>query len=155
LEPTVSDFQWVALDLGDVTLLVLAFGPGLVAVGVSLGALRAEWLAVISVALTASFALAAVLSARSNHLYNRHRERWQPWQSDTRLADDALLDIGEPCRGARRTCARGAATMIALAAARMASGQSGSRAPGGARSRSGASRVSSTSRGRATASRRA
>ena len=70
------------------------FGLIVVAIGAAGGLVDGEWLVLLSVALSVSFAVAAVLNARSHWLYTRHRDALRRWQSPDRLRDDRLLDIG-------------------------------------------------------------
>jgi predicted Kef-type K+ transport protein len=71
------------------------FGLIVAAIGVSAGLLPAPWLAVIAIALSLSFVVAAVLNVRANDLYTRFRDGWRAWQTPIRLDDDRLLDIGD------------------------------------------------------------
>lgn len=71
------------------------FGLIVAAIGASVGLISAEWLAVIAVALSLSFVLAAVLNARSHALYVHFRPQLRRWQQPQRLADDRILDVGD------------------------------------------------------------
>ena len=70
------------------------FGLIVAAIGVANGWLAQEWLFVIAIALSLSFALSAALSAVSHNLYANHRPSWRRWQRDVLLPDDRLLDVG-------------------------------------------------------------
>ena len=70
------------------------FGLIVAAIGVSNHWISAEWLIVIAIAMSLSFAVAAGLNAVSGRLYSRHRVMWQRLQLSERLADDRLLEIG-------------------------------------------------------------
>lgn len=70
------------------------FGLIVAAVGVSTGALSADWLVAVSIAVAVSFLLSAFLNARFHRLYSRRREFWKSLQRDKRLPDDRVLDIG-------------------------------------------------------------
>jgi glutathione-regulated potassium-efflux system ancillary protein KefC len=68
------------------------FGLIVVAVCFSNGWLAAEWLAVMAIALSLSFIIAAPLNNIDNRIYNRYREFWMKFQGGERLPDDGLLD---------------------------------------------------------------
>jgi hypothetical protein len=70
------------------------FGLIVAAIGVSNRWISAEWLIVIAIAMSLSFAVAAGLNAVTGGLYSRHRGMWQRLQRPERLADDRLLEIG-------------------------------------------------------------
>ena len=70
------------------------FGLIVVAIGAAGGFVDRDWLVIVSVALSLSFAIAAALNARSHWLYTHYRDAWRRWQSPHRLRDDRLLDIG-------------------------------------------------------------
>lgn len=73
------------------------FGLIVVAIGISNGWIGTEWLVVIAIALSVSFAIAAGLSAFSQRVYTRYRDTWKRLQRDALAFDDQLLDM----RGAR------------------------------------------------------
>jgi len=68
------------------------FGLIVMAIGVANGWVGSEWLIVIAVALSLSFAASAVLNNASQHIYTRHREIWKRLQRNELIADDRLLD---------------------------------------------------------------
>ena len=68
------------------------FGLIVAAIGVANGWLDNDWLIVIAISLTISFAMAAGLNAASQHLYTRHRDFWKRLQRDDLISDDQLLD---------------------------------------------------------------
>ncbi len=70
------------------------FGLIVAAIGVANAWIDGKWLIIISIALSLSFAAAAALNVFSNQLYARHRTFWKGLQSERRLPDDTLLDIG-------------------------------------------------------------
>lgn len=70
------------------------FGLIVAAIGVSNRWIDDEWMVVIAIALSFSFAIAAALNAIANQLYTRHRTTWRRFQRTERLADDRLIDIG-------------------------------------------------------------
>lgn len=70
------------------------FGLIVAAVGVANGWLASDWLVVLSVGVSLSFVLGAVLGDHARGLYRRHSELWTRWQSHDLLADDRQLDIG-------------------------------------------------------------
>ena len=70
------------------------FGLIVAAIGVANGWIAADWLVVISIALSLSFALAAPLTDRDDKIYSNYREFWKKHQRAKRLADDQLMDTG-------------------------------------------------------------
>ena len=70
------------------------FGLIVAAIGVAYGWLAADWLVVISIALSLSFVVAARLTRRDDHIYSRYRSFWQNFQRAERLPDDQLMDTG-------------------------------------------------------------
>ena len=70
------------------------FGLIVAAIGVANGWIEAEWLVVISIALSLSFVVAAPLAQRDDTIYSRHRPFWQKYQREERLPDDQLMDTG-------------------------------------------------------------
>ncbi len=68
------------------------FGLIVAAIGVANGWLDAEWLAVISIALSLSFVVAAFLSGRDDRIYRSGRTFWLGFQRRERLPDDQVLD---------------------------------------------------------------
>jgi predicted Kef-type K+ transport protein len=68
------------------------FGLIVAAIGVSNGWLDGEWLVVIAIALSLSFALAAPLNRFDDKIYSRFRPLWMRFQRQERLVDDLLLD---------------------------------------------------------------
>jgi predicted Kef-type K+ transport protein len=71
------------------------FGLIVMAIGVSSGWIASEWLVIVAVAMSFSFAISALLSAKSDVLYTRFREVFDKLQRADRLPDDRLLDIGD------------------------------------------------------------
>jgi predicted Kef-type K+ transport protein len=69
------------------------FGLIVAAIGVANGWIDNEWLIVIAIALSMSFAISAVLNSIGDRLYARYRTVWRRLQRDERLADDMLLDV--------------------------------------------------------------
>ncbi len=70
------------------------FGLIVAAVGVAKGWIGAEWLIVIAIAMSLSFAVAAALNAMAHRLYTRHRTTWTRRERSDLVADDRLLDVG-------------------------------------------------------------
>lgn len=68
------------------------FGLIVAAIGVANGWISSEWLIVIAIAMSLSFATAAGLNTISHQLYTRHRAVWKRLQRDELIADDRLLD---------------------------------------------------------------
>ena len=70
------------------------FGLIVAAIGVAYGWIAADWLVVISIALSLSFVVAARLTDRDDTIYSRFRPFWQKYQREERLPDDQLMDTG-------------------------------------------------------------
>jgi len=70
------------------------FGLIVAAIGVANGWIPADWLVVISIALSFSFIVASPLTQRDDTIYSRHRPFWQKYQREERLPDDRLMDTG-------------------------------------------------------------
>jgi predicted Kef-type K+ transport protein len=70
------------------------FGLIVMAISVANGWLDSEWLLVVTVAMSLSFVIAAILSKFSQQLYTSFRASWKRWQKDRLIADDRLLDTG-------------------------------------------------------------
>ncbi|MEM7610635.1 MAG: cation:proton antiporter [Pseudomonadota bacterium] len=69
------------------------FGLIVAAVGVANGWISNDWLTAIALAVSLSFAIAAVLNGMANTLYGRHAHVWHRFQSEERIGDDRLIDI--------------------------------------------------------------
>ena len=69
------------------------FGLIVAAIGVANGWIGNEWLIVIAIALSLSFAIAAALNTVAHQLHTRHRTLWRRLQRAERLADDQQFDI--------------------------------------------------------------
>ncbi len=69
------------------------FGLIVAAIGVSRGWLDSQWLVVIAIALSLSFAYAAGLSDIVRGLYTKHRKLWKKLQRSELHVDDQRLDI--------------------------------------------------------------
>ena len=70
------------------------FGLIVAAIGVANGWIAADWLVVISIALSLSFVLAAPLTNRDDKIYSSYRAFWKKHERAERLADDQLMDTG-------------------------------------------------------------
>ena len=70
------------------------FGLIVAAIGVANGWIAADWLVVISIALSLSFALAAPLTKRDDKIYSNYRDVWKRYQRPERLPDDQVMDTG-------------------------------------------------------------
>lgn len=68
------------------------FGLIVAAIGVANGWMDAQWLVVIAIALSLSFAVAAPLNNIDDKIYSRYRDFWLRFQRKERLPDDKLLD---------------------------------------------------------------
>jgi len=69
------------------------FGLIVATIGVANGWLEGKWLIVIAVAMSLSFAVAALINTHSHQLYTRYRDFWKKLQRSDLLTDDKLLDI--------------------------------------------------------------
>jgi glutathione-regulated potassium-efflux system ancillary protein KefC len=67
------------------------FGLIVAAIGVANGWLEAEWLVVISIALSLSFVLASPLANKGDQIYSTYRDFWLRFQREARLPEDRLL----------------------------------------------------------------
>ena len=70
------------------------FGLIVAAICVASGWIDSEWLTAIAIALSLSFASAAVMDLMVHRIYVEHRHFWQRFQKDERLPEDRLLDLG-------------------------------------------------------------
>jgi predicted Kef-type K+ transport protein len=70
------------------------FGLIVAAIGATNGWIDADWLIVLAIGLSVSFAIAAAMSAVSEKIYTRYRTSWKKFQRDNLIADDRLLDLG-------------------------------------------------------------
>ena len=68
------------------------FGLIVAAIGVTNGWIDAEWLAVIAIAMSLSFVVAAPLSSRDDKIYRSLKPFWLRFQREERLPEDQLLD---------------------------------------------------------------
>ena len=71
------------------------FGLIVVAIGVANDWLAADWLAVVGVALAATFVLGSPLNAMAHGIYVRFHDRLILWESATRHPDDQPIPLGE------------------------------------------------------------
>ncbi len=71
------------------------FGLIVGAIGVANGWLAADWLAVVAVALAATFVLGSPLNVMAHGIYARFHDRLIPWESETRHPDDQPIHTGE------------------------------------------------------------
>jgi predicted Kef-type K+ transport protein len=71
------------------------FGLIVAAISVTYGWLPAEWLIVLSIALSLSFVVAARLTRRDDIIYSHFRTFWQKFQRHERLPDDRVMDTGD------------------------------------------------------------
>jgi predicted Kef-type K+ transport protein len=71
------------------------FGLIVGAIGVANGWLAPDWLAVVAVALAATFVLGSPLNAMAHGIYARFHVRLAPWESATRHPDDQPIFTGD------------------------------------------------------------
>ena len=70
------------------------FGHIVAALGVANGWLDAHWMIVLAIALSLSCAVAAVLTAATHRIYQRHGAAWTHFERSDLIADERPLDIG-------------------------------------------------------------
>ncbi|PLX79436.1 MAG: potassium transporter Kef [Desulfuromonas sp.] len=75
------------------------FGLIVAAVGTSQGWLNPEWLVIISMALAATFVIAAPLNSFADALYVRYREKLCRFETNTRHPDDQPIQTGDTTIG--------------------------------------------------------
>lgn len=80
-----------SLNLGNFS----EFGLIVAALGVRNEWLDADWLIVLALALSLSFAVSALLGTRSSHLYLRYRELWRRLQRTEPIPEDGVIHIGD------------------------------------------------------------
>ena len=69
------------------------FGLIVAAIGVANGWIDNDWLMVLALCLSLSFAISAMLNAGANWLHVRYGTIWRRFERSERLADDRLIDI--------------------------------------------------------------
>jgi len=71
------------------------FGLIVAALGVSQGWLSVDWLIVVAIAVSVSFAFASPFSLGSESAYQQFKRFWDRFQQDTLHAQDQILDTGD------------------------------------------------------------
>jgi hypothetical protein len=71
------------------------FGLIVAALGVAQGWLPVEWLLVIAIAVSLSFAIAAPFSQGAETTYQRFKHVWDRYQRETLHPEDRFIDIGQ------------------------------------------------------------
>lgn len=71
------------------------FGLIVAALGVAQGWLTVDWLIVLAIAVSVSFAFASPFSMASEGVYQRFKLFWDRYQNETLHAQDQMLDTGE------------------------------------------------------------
>ncbi len=71
------------------------FGLIVAAVGANLGWISGDWVIALSLALSFSFVLAAVLNAGAHQIYNRFSDHLRGFQTEARIDDDGVVDISD------------------------------------------------------------
>ncbi len=69
------------------------FGLIVAAISVANGWIGSQWVIIIAIGMSLSFAIASGLNAVSHQVYVRHRSFWRRFQTATRLVDDRLVDL--------------------------------------------------------------
>ncbi len=70
------------------------FGLIVSAIAVSNGWIAGEWLIVIAIALSITFVLASSLNTAAHTIYRRFAQRLKPFETETRLSDEAPISTG-------------------------------------------------------------
>ena len=70
------------------------FGLIVAALGVRNGMLDGEWLIVLAMALSLSFAVSALVGTQSSHIYLRYRDLWRRLQRTEPIPEDGVIHIG-------------------------------------------------------------
>lgn len=70
------------------------FGLIVGAIGVANGWIPSEWLVIIAIALSITFVVASPLNTAAHMLYTRFHARLRPFETETRLADEAPISVG-------------------------------------------------------------
>ncbi len=71
------------------------FGLIVGALGVTQGFLSVEWLLVIAIAVSVSFAAASPFSLKAEQTYQKYKSHWDKYQKDTLHPKDKILDTGK------------------------------------------------------------
>ena len=71
------------------------FGLIVAALGVSQGFLPVEWLLIIAIAVSLSFAVASPFSKNAEEFYQKYKKIWDFFQRDTLHPKDQILDCGD------------------------------------------------------------
>jgi hypothetical protein len=71
------------------------FGLIVAALGVTQGFLSVEWLLVIAIAVSISFAVASPLSKYAENIYQKYKKTWCAFEKDNLHPKDKIIDTGE------------------------------------------------------------
>ena len=71
------------------------FGLIVAALGVSQGFLPVDWLLIIAIAVSISFAAASPFSKKAEETYQKYKKFWDNFQKDNLHSKDEILDCGE------------------------------------------------------------
>ena len=71
------------------------FGLIVTALGVRNDMLDSQWLIVLAMALSLSFAASALIGTQSSHLYLRYRDLWRRLQRTEPIPEDGIIHIGD------------------------------------------------------------
>ena len=71
------------------------FGLIVAALGVTQGFLSVEWLLVIAIAVSISFAVASPFSLKAEETYQKYKNYWDKYQKDKLHVKDTIIDTGK------------------------------------------------------------
>ncbi|VAW44028.1 Putative glutathione-regulated potassium-efflux system protein KefB [hydrothermal vent metagenome] len=71
------------------------FGLIVIAICVTNGWVDAQWLTIMALSIAFSFVVSAVLNKHAHNLYNQYRRTWKKFQTEERLPNDKILDMGD------------------------------------------------------------
>jgi glutathione-regulated potassium-efflux system ancillary protein KefC len=71
------------------------FGLIVIAIGVSADWIGQPWLIIMALIISFSFVVSAILNKYAYSIYRNHRDGWKRFQSNQRLPDDQILNMGD------------------------------------------------------------
>ncbi len=71
------------------------FGLILAALGASQGFLSVEWMLIIAIAVSLSFAVASPFSKNAEEIYQKYKNTWHLYQKETLHSKDKIIDTGK------------------------------------------------------------
>ena len=70
------------------------FGLIVIAICVTNNWVSTQWLTVMALSIAFSFVISAVLNKHAHNVYNQYRQKWKRFQTEERLPNDKVLDMG-------------------------------------------------------------